>query len=247
MSTKTLLDRLAARAPSGWNRSTGKRSILSIVELGRDELIASLGEDRIYRGTDNQGFPPYLKTVAGTYEYDITAANLSCGAIVKVINGTTYTFIADFVRRLFVDTTEGGYDDTITWMSQPALYADQNPYSLQSTRLVISEVAVDSRPSLDDAPPQVTFPFDPGTNDTKWFVEFLWKAPRLISESIPLMIPTDFEMALEKYVVGYFQEVANGALSQYKAEFDAKTIGKFRAHFHRSAQLQNNRTIPRPM
>ncbi|MGA2091818.1 MAG: hypothetical protein ABSH16_00220 [Sedimentisphaerales bacterium] len=206
-----------------------------------------MGEDRIYRGTDNQGFPPYLKTVAGTYEYDIVAANLSCGAIVKVINGTTYTFLADIIRRVFVDTTEGGYDDTITWMSQPALYADQNPYSLQSTRLVISEVAVASMPAVDDAPPHVTFPFDPGDANTKWFVEFLWKAPRLVSESIPLMVPTDFEMAIEDYVVGYMQAVANGAKSALSTQFDRQTKARFAAHFRRSAQLQNNRVIPRPM
>lgn len=247
MSTKTLLDRLVARAPSGWIRSTGTRSILSIVQFGRDELIASLGSDRIFRGSDNQGFPPYLKTTAGLYDYDIVAANLSCGPIQLTRNGAAYTFLADIIRRVFVDTTEGGYDDTITWMSQPALYADQNPYSLQSTRLVISEVAVASQPALGDLPPHVTFPFDPGDTTDKWFVEFLWKCPPLISENIPLMIPSDFEMAMENYVVGYMQAVANGAKSQMSAEFDAKTKSRFRAHFGRSAQLQNNRVVPRPM
>jgi len=247
MSTRTLLDKLVARAPSGWTRSTGKRSILAQVQEARDTLIRSLGDDRIYRGTDNQGFPPYLKTVAGTYDYDINAANLSCGAIVLSIGGTAYTFLADFVKRIFIDVTSGGYDDTIAWMSQPALYSDFNPYSLATSRLEVSNVAVQARPSFGDAPPSVTFPVDPGTATTKYFCEFYWKAPTLVSESIPLMVPTDFEEAIEDAVVGKFQEYANGAPSLFTAKFNKEWKKDFKAHFHRSAQLQNNRTSSRPM
>ena len=247
MSTRTLLDNLVARAPSGWTRSTGKRSILALVQKGRDALISSLGDDRIYRGIDNQGFPPYLKTVAGTYDYDIAAANLSSGAIVLSIGGTSYTFIADFVKRIFIDVTSGGYDDTLTWMSQPALYADLNPYSLATSRLIISTVAVQARPSLGNAAPSVTFPADPGTADTKYFCEFYWKAPDLVGESIPLMVPTDFEEAIEDYCVGKFQEYSNGAPSQFVAKFENIWKKKFQQHFHRSAQLRNNRTVSRPM
>jgi hypothetical protein len=247
MSTRTLLDKLVARASSGWNRSTGKRNLLAEVQNGRDALINSLGEDRLFRGTDNKGFPPYLKTVAGTYDYDITPENLSSGAIDITIGGTKYSFVADIVRRLFVDVTEGGYDSTITWMSKPFLYADFNPYSLNTERLVISEVAVSSRPSLGSAAPSVTFPVDPGTENTKYFCEFYYKAPPLISESIPLMIPEEFEKALEDYVIGYIQECENGSPSNLFIRFEQYWKPEFKKKFHRTARLNNNRVIPRPM
>ena len=245
MSTKALLDRLVPRASSGWSRSTGNRSLIKLIERGQDQLINTLGPKRVWRGTDNKGWPPYLKTVAGTSTYEIKGANLSSGAITLSLNGTSYTVLADIVRRIFLDVTSGGYDDTVAWMSEPAFYADLNPYSTVTERLVVSEIAVDAMPAMGNANPTVTFPFDPGTQNTKWMVEFYWRAPRLTSEAIPLVVPDEMEDAIEDYVIGKIQESENGAPSNLIARFEQFWKIEFPKKFNVSAKMNSNKVIPR--
>lgn len=218
MSTKTLLDSIVARASSGWNRSTGTRSILSKVAEGQDALINTLGERRIWRGSDNLGFPPYLKTVAGTYTYEIKGSNLSSGTITLLLGGTSYTVVADLVRRIYTGDAEAQTE---------------------------CDIAVETMPALGSANPTVIFPFDPGTEDTKYFVEFYWRAPRLVSESIPLVVPLEFERALEEYVVAYMQECENGAVSDFTNKFESFWKPEFARKFKSAGRLRNNKVILR--
>lgn len=246
MSTKALLDRIVPRVSGGWSRSTGNRSLIKMVERGQDMLLNTLGEKRVWRGTDNKGWPPYLKTVAGTYTYEVKAANLSSGSITMSLGGTSYDVLADTVRRVFIDITQGGYDDTIVWMGEPALYADLNPYSTATERLIISKIAVEAMPALGSANPTVTFPFDPGTNNTKWLIDFYWRAPRLTSESIPLVVPDEFEDAIEDYVIAKIQESENGAMSNLMMRFEEFWKPEFSRKFKSSAKLDSNKVLLRP-
>lgn len=246
MSLKTLLDSIEARASSGWNRSTGKRNLMQRVEMAQDILVAGLGEKRIWRGTDNNGWVPYLLTSAGTYTYEVKAANLSSGAISLSINGSSYSATADIVRRVFIDVTQGGYDNSITWLGEPALYSDINPFSNSNERLLVSKISVETLPAMGAGNPTITFPFDPGTTTTKFFVEFYWRAPRLTSEASPLMVTTDLEQALEDYVVGYMQECENGSPSQLTTKFEDYWKPKFVEKFKSTAKINNDKVILRP-
>jgi hypothetical protein len=246
MSTKTLLDRLVPRASSGWSRSTGNRSLLKIIEQGQDALVGALGEKRIWRGSDNAGFPPYLQTTAGTYIYEVKAANLSCDAIALLINGTSYTVIPDLVKRIFIDVTLAGYNTGISWLGQPALYADLNPYANLNERLMVSQVFCETLPAMGPGYPVVTFPFDPGTETAKYFCEFYWRAPRLDSETIPLIVPPEFERALEEYVIGYMQECENGSPSDFTEKFDTYWKPEFVRKFSSAGKIRNNSVILRP-
>jgi hypothetical protein len=246
MSVKLLLDRLVPRCSSGWNRSTGLRPLIKEIERGQDMLINTLGERRIWCGTDNKGWPPYLLTTSGTYTYEIKASNLSSGSITLSLAGSSYTVTADIVRRVFIDVSQGGYDSTVTWLAEPALYSDLNPYSNEIERLWVSEVAISSFPAVGSANPTVTFPFNPGTTTTKFFVEFYWRAPRLTSESIPLVVPEEFERALEDFVIAYVQECENGAPSQLMERFEGYWKTQFKNKFAPAARTRTNRVISRP-
>jgi hypothetical protein len=130
-------------------------------------------------------------------------------------------------------------------MSEPALYADVNPYSTVSERLMISNIAVDHRPAMGLFNPEVTFPFDPGTNNTKWLVEFYWRALRLESESIPLVVPEEMEDAIEDYVMGKVQEAEHGGASELMERFNNFWKYEFPKKWKSGAQYTNNKVLPR--
>lgn len=219
MSTKTLIDRLEPWC-SGWNRSTGKKNLLHVIQVALDKLYALGDGDRfIYRSTDNKGFPPYLKTVAGTYRYNVEAANLSCGSLVKSIGGVNYNVIARTVKRIFIDASQTQCD----YFNFPITaypYID-NYYGVTTERISVCDIAVSSQPGYADAnqPPIVDFPFDPGTNDTKFFIDFTYGPPRLLSEAIPIPVPEDFIEEIEKFCIGYVQSRESGRLQNDNTQY----------------------------
>jgi hypothetical protein len=243
MSTKTLIDRLEPWC-SGWNRSTGKKNLLHVIQVALDKLYALGDGDRfVYRGTDNKGFPPYLKTVAGTYRYNVEAANLSCGNIVKSIGGVNYNLVARTVKKVFIDAQQSS-SDYVKYVTSAYPYID-NPYGMQTNRVFVSDVVVSSQPGYADAnqPPIVDFPFDPGTNDTKFFIEFTYGPPRLLSESIPIPVPIDYIEEIEKFVIGYIQGRESGRLSNDMTEyFESIVCPRFINMMNAGAVVANNET-----
>ena len=234
MSTSSLLDLLEIDLPSGWSRSTGSRSLLSLIQKGQDRLFRALSRKRRYIGTDNNGFEPFLKTTAGTYSYDVVAANLSCGALAQTVGGQSYEVIADIVTEIFVDSTED-YGLNILYLGAPYLYGEINPYYIGNNRLFVRSVPVDSSPALENTPPRITFNDDPGTSDKTYFCGFLWLPPRLTSENVPLVIPEDFEEAIEDYVRAKIQKSENGAESDLMKTFVSFWIPKFAKEYRRSS------------
>jgi hypothetical protein len=243
MSTASLLDLLEVDLPSGWSRSTGSRSLLKAIEKGQDKLFKALSRKRRYIGLDNMGFEPYLKTIDGTYEYEIIAANLSCGALTQKIAGTDYEVPADIVLEIFIDASLSiAYD--MSHIGEPCFYGEINPYYMGTERIYMRRVPVDSSPGLENTPPRVRFKDDPGTTTDQYFCGFLWLPPRLISESIPLAIPEDFEDAIEAYVRARMQTSQSGAESEFMNSFMNYWIPKFTREYRRSASAGPKFTEP---
>ncbi len=231
MSTKSVIDRIIPYAP-GWSRSTGTRSILRLIEQGQDELFEYDAPYMRYLGTDNEGFPPYLKTQANVFKYEIIPANLSATTLVHTIGGVDRTIRCRRVIKVFVDVSFSA-EFGIRWIGRPYVNYFQNPYSNNFDRTMIADVPVDSYPALENTPAYVIFKEDPGTQDERYFVEFVWEPPRLTSENIPLIVPLNYEEALEEYVLGYVQRRSHGRIGE--SQLDWRNIWVPRFHSEMSA------------
>lgn len=244
MSQKTLIDRIVPHA-NGWSR-TGTNSIQQLVSEARNILFEYDGPFMNFVDpADNEGFPPYLTTSAGVYKYEITATNLSVASLVKSFNGTDYPVTCRQVQRVYVDATRSNIYGH-SWVGKPALSFKLNPYTRQTTRLYIAEIAVDSFPALEDGTAAyIVFKNDPGATTEYYFVEFLWKPPPLVSESIPLCVPEEYENAIEDYVIGKIKRRSNGKMSEDEARFWNFWLPRFRQNVLTSgAQSHIDETLP---
>jgi len=250
MSLQSLLDRLEARGGTGWDRSTGSQSLAKIVEIGQDQLIDDVYDKRVWIDPGNNGYPPYLKTVAGTNTYDIIAANLNgVTSITKNIGGSEVEVVPEIVTKVFTDVSSS-YAYSRAPIDLQAY--DVNPFSSDSSRQRILLIPVRVEGALENTPARVTFPFDPSTHDDYYYCEFLWQAPRLISEFIPLVVPLKFELALEEFVVGYCQEFEHGGLSDYIVTFFTRQmsngqswVDRYKTYMQRGAPHLSTKVVPR--
>ena len=225
MSTKALIDRVQPFA-SGWSR-TGTRSLLTLAKQGQDMLFDYDSPYMHFIGTDNKGFPPYLTTVAGTYRYDITTANLST-TLAKTIGGVSRNVRCREVAAIFVDTSEN-WDYTRRWIGEPYMWSFGNPYRASNDRTEFAKLPIHKEPALETTDAFIDFPEDPGASTDIYFVDILWEAPRLTAETIPLVIPELYEMALEKFMIGRIQELSSGQPSGQMKEFLDYWVPKFRS------------------
>ena len=227
MSLQSLIDELEAIAPSGYQRSTGNRSLAKLIQDGLDELFEIEAPGRVWLRDVNTGFPPYLITVAGTQEYSITAANLYGVDTISIqYNGVEYPVRAYRVNSVFIDVTQYKYDYGRRWVGRPYVYYGTNNYSNAKTRLEVAEVPVSSYPAMENEPAKVVFREDPGSETQRYYCEFTWEHPRLDSESIPLMVPKRFERALFDYAMGTIQQRDNGRSSDYLDRFYVDNTAK---------------------
>lgn len=246
MSTKALLDRIMPRISSGWSRSTGNRSVLKIVEQGLDAIMESTISKRIWVGPENFGFPPFLLTTQGIRDYDLIAANLGCGNPTQTIGGVVYPVLIDNVRRVFISNCDD-FELYLPLVGEPFFLYGADDYIYEGRRLNnrFRQVAVESYPAYETTPAHVRFSFDPQTTTNKYYVEFTWRAPRLLSESIQMPIPIDFELALEDYTIGRIQEIENGQGSQLLQKFESYWIPKYEGRLRQIATSMPTKTILR--
>lgn len=237
-NTTQIIDKLVPFCP-GWHRNAGHKNLLSVVQDAVDALYEDI--PWVYRGTDNQGYPPYLITVAGTYRYEIIAANLSCGDMTVTIDGTEYLMQAKRVKRVFVDVTRGVIDYNRQWIGRPYL-ADVSILGTRTTRWLIADVNVESLPGAEGVNPSITFLDDPGATTETYFVDVLVGPPELTSESIPIPIPRNFHNAVIDYVQGYCQERENGQSSNYTIRFMNEHKPRFERHFNTAASSRPKET-----
>jgi len=239
-----LIDRLEPFA-QGWTR-TGTQSIQALIQQALDLLFDEESDYLLFVDPeDNKGFPPFLKTKADTFGYDVVAANLSLSSISKKFNGIDTLVQVRRVKRIFIDVSKNN-EFGRRWIGQPTFFGFFNPFTNKTTRLQVAEVPIKSEPALEDGTPaKVIFPEDPGTSTDRYFIEFYWSPPKLTSEKITLAIPLKYEQALEDYVLGRINEFANGKTSDRSLKFINFWVPEFRQRvLTANAQLNNRETLP---
>lgn len=241
MNTKEILDSALPWCP-GWEIQSGRKSLLRVFQSLLDEAFRYDHDCMVYRGTDNQGFPPYLYTTAGTYDYSVSAAYLSCGAITRNIGGTDYTLTARKVRKVFIDTTAMSPSYFDAWTGTP-YRTILNPYCYDNqTRIFVADIRVSSQPAFENTDPTVKFQSDPGTHQDKYFCEFYVGAPRMLSASIQAPIPVGFEEEFVSGIIGHAQWREGGKMNDNLKYFKEVTIDNFRAEFGTAASTEEKYT-----
>jgi hypothetical protein len=239
VSVRALIDRIAPYA-KGWSR-TGTKSILDLIQQGQDELFDYDSPAMRFIPPDNQGFPPYLKTVDGTCKYDIVDANLSSPLLMNV-GGADRPIRCRRVAKIFVDCTKLEYN--FQGLGEPYLYSFQNIYAQKSERVRVAAIPIHSFPALENTNASIIFLDNPGTSADKYFCEFVWEPPRLLSENIPLVVPQSYEKALMRYVIGEIQFLANGLRNQIQDEFEKYWKPRFHSEMNYGIQQSSNETSP---
>jgi len=242
MSIPALIDKIAPYA-KGWNR-TGNKSILDLIQQGQDELFDYDSPSMLFYPTDNEGYPPYLKTVDGTFRYDIKDANLS-SPIAVTIGGASRSVRCRRVERVFIDSTMADY--TVQVQGEPYAYNFPNQCGNSIARLQVANIPMRSFPALESTDAYVQLLHNPGTTADKYFVEFVWEPPRLTGEGMPLVIPQTYEKALMRYVLGEIQFLSNAKPNELQQEFELIWKPRFRAEMGYGVQLSSNETTPRLM
>jgi hypothetical protein len=96
-----------------------------------------------------------------------------------------------------------------------------------------------------NTPPYFEFINDPGTESSKYFIEFIFGPPRLLSENIPVPVPSEFEDDILKYVIGECQWFESGRPNDNAAYFENTVIPKFHALMNQGAIDRVYETTPR--
>jgi hypothetical protein len=241
MSTKTLIDRIVPYA-QGWDRE-GTRSIIKLIEQGQDELFAEADQNAThFIPSDNQGFPPYLKTVADTYRYNMTQANI-VSTLAMTVGGSARAIRIREIKKVFVDATVSGYADK--WIGEPFIWRFTNNYGVTDTRLKVAEIPCEKFPALESDTAYLTFFDNPETANDKYFLDGLYEPARLTSESIPLFVPQRFEQALEEFVIGKVQFYANKSYNALQERFEKVWKPEFKKTMRQGGGGFNGETVPR--
>lgn len=241
MNTSDIIDEALPWCP-GWERQSGRKNLLRVLEHLLDEAFRYDHDCMVYRGTDNEGFPPYLYTTAGTYDYTVTSENLSCGAITRNLGDTNFTLTARKVKKIFIDTTNMSPAYFDAWTGSP-YRTILNPYCYDNqTRIFVADIRLSSQPAFHGTAPTVKFQSDPGTHTDKYFIEFFVGPPRMLSESIQAPIPVGFEGEFVDGIIGWVQKRESGRLNDNLKMFYDVTVDKFRAEFGTAASTEENTT-----
>lgn len=245
MSVKTIIDRCKPYC-AGFERSTGKRNVLDLIQEAVDELWEYDSPYMLYiESEDNQGWPPYLQTTAGIYTYKLIAANLDlAGAdLVKSVNSTDYTVRAYRPIAVFTDATSVDYSQR--FVGQIYQYSSFNPYSTATSRTHVSKCMVDSGPAIENEPAWIRFKEDPGTSTAKYFCLFSYEHPRLSAETIPLLVPRYFYRGIEDYVIGRANQLSHGREDERLVRWEKKWLVQWRQKSAMGAQSRQADTRPR--
>lgn len=236
MSVESLVTRLKLRA-NGW----GDPALRDIIQRAQDDLFSDCPTAIRFVGT-NKGFPPYLQTTDNVYRYELKSANLS-ETVQTTINGTNYALIPHRVIRVFQDASGSYYGRQPAGTDTPYRYG--SPFYSGSERLSVNEVPVRSVPATEYQPPIIDFFDNPGTTTDKYFCEFTALPPRITSNSIPLMVPIEFERAIYDFAMGEIQMDENGKLNEYQQRYEQYWKPRFMSLMNGDAQGVVRETIVR--
>lgn len=234
MSTQSLITR-TQRYAKGW----GVPDLLKLAEQGQDQLFSNDTVSMRFVGGGNKGFPPFLKTTADVYRYDIKAANLS-EALTVNMGGALRTVIPSQVISIFVDATDTSYGQV----------GSGNEYQYRPfgdsgfERVTVIKVPARSFPGMEGTAPIVEFYDDPGDSTERFFCEFTYLAPRLSSVLVPLCVPVAFEEALEDYMIGKIQMLESGKQNEFQVRFENYWKPKFATMMSSGTQKEVSFTPP---
>lgn len=242
MSTKTLIDRLQPQVPDGYQRSTGNRSLLVMIQNAID-ILFDWDAPFMHYLDPATGWPPYLQTEASTYEYEVTAANLSVSSLTKTINGTSYNVRAKRVLKMFLDATNIDYGKR--YIGETYLRQWLNPYTTSYEKLEFADIPVDSTPVMENTPARVTLKELLGNTTNIYYLLFTWEPPRMTGEAIPLPVAEKYEEAIEDYVVGRVHKEQKGKMSERLRLFWDFWVPDFRSTIQQGANSYTTRVTPR--
>jgi hypothetical protein len=239
---------------TGWEKQSGRKSLLTLAQQALDELFEFDDNSTIFRPGNsggNEGFPPFLTTVAGTFKYAIDSTTLSCGSIIHSALSSTVDLIPRKIKQVLVDITNVGYTEDQFYGDSIAIpYTDSVlAYGLPSDRRVFVKVLGDATPAMtaangDYIRPTFSFLKDPGTTTDKYFVEFYFGAPRLTSANSEIPLPLRFESAIEDFIRGRVQEFESGATSPMSTKFYQFWIPEFHAFMMTQSRSRRTSTPP---
>lgn len=226
MSLATLIDTIEPFA-KGWQRSTGQKSIIKLIQEAIDDMHDCDNPSLYFVPSDNKGFEPYLKTTAGTYQYEVKNANLSSN-MARTLNGASYDYRCRRVLDIFVDVTENEYD--LRYLGPSWQYSAVNPYSPRLTEKVeFASIPFDPTPPTELDVAQVTFKEDPGTTTATYFIRMILEPPRLTAETIPLTVPQAFYPGFREYCIGQIQFLVNGKYNEMLERWENYWKPRYRA------------------
>lgn len=194
MSTKTAVEEIKRKAP---NRSSdGGTAILQMMDRAQRYLFSRPCSLTMLID-ESTGTYPIITTVDGTKKYSLTSA---------VVSLPTYSYTDDNgVARtpsLRVGRVLGVFSDTAP--------ASDYGFGLSRGVLGVSDdkvfYKITATPGTEVVPASVVFSFNPGTSDDRFKLYALVEPLRLTSDTIPLMVPMEWEYLIVLGAIGFIQE-----------------------------------------
>lgn len=195
MSTATVVSEIKFKAPN-WSRDGSDTAILNFVQRAQDFLFTKPHQFSVYMDEATGNFP-YLATTAGTLRYEIP----------------------DTTREVYNSATEEMMDATIRIASVKEIFADNasvsdyNRYGtgnmfdsgIKRVRGERINYRFTCRPATEGTSCIVFFVTDPGTTTAKYRLDALIQPLRLTADTVPLMIPEEWEYVLVEGALGYIE------------------------------------------
>ncbi len=228
-----IIDELVPFCP-GWHRNAGHKNLLRLVARAVDEYYSDVSWR--FKDGSNEGRVPYLLTTDNNFEYDVAAANLSCGNLEKTIDGTAYLLVAKLVRKVYIDVS-----NRVTDYNMGILYGEE----FEENGRYYTDVVVDSEVGSAGTPPIVRFATNPGTTTNRFLIDIIVGCPELTSENIPIPIPSEFAEGIVDYCIGTCQKRENGRGSELLLSFEENWKPRFRRYLMGAATPRRNTTKPR--
>lgn len=244
MDTQELVTTIKEDYAPDWSRS----KILGYLDRGQKRMFNQDTPQSIFFNSSDDTFPiPILSTTAGTLEYAVSAANLvdSDGAAVTLTkNG--YAITPRRVRSVFIQVSVSNqsdydnlfYGDRFEWAGL------NDNWSKKLYRVSFYKVPIIARDRSENEACKVQFVEDPGTEASKYYVEFYYGAISLSAETVPLTIDGDrWCDALIDYVVGQI-EMSHYGKSERMDRFERYWMKRFRSSQNAGVEERKPSTMP---
>jgi hypothetical protein len=227
MSTKTVVDEIKRKAPA-WPRD-GQNSICQMLNRAQNYLFSKPCRISVYIDKTT-GRHPFLTTVAGQYEYDIPNGSVVLAGIVT-----------PRPIRMFLATEVYTMSSTAA-QEYSRVLQDRGDISIQATRIIINSTNIEA---LENTPAKIIFPFDPGDSTDKYQYEAIFEPLQIASDSIPLMVPKIWELALIDGTLGNMEYFDYGRSDRLQTFMEVHAPAFWAAYPSVLKQNQQTATMPR--